>query len=551
MTDEPLIPLRMLNAYVYCPRLAYLEWVQGEWAESVDTLEGKWVHRRVDEGEGEGARLDWQGQEREVRSVSLSSPSLGLVGRIDLVELAEGVAVPVEYKKGRRPHTERRFWDPEGVQLCAQGMLLREHGFACSEGVIYFAGSRERVRVPFDERLEDLTHMMVAGIQAFTLPEARIPPPLEEDRKCVRCALAGICLPEEVNHLNNNREIRRVVPPREDAVPFYVQEPGARVRKNGGVLEVWRDGEKLAGVALEEIAQVVLLGPVEISTPAMHELFRRGIPVSYHTGSGWFLGYTAGVGHKNVEIRTAQYEMSFDPSRCLALGKTLVQAKIANSRTLLRRNARGTEGVARALGELAQCRQHCASAQHMGMLLGYEGAAAGIYFRNFPTMFADSVRERFAFDFAGRQRRPPPDPVNVMLSFGYAMLTREWTVALTVAGLDPYRGFYHQPRFGRPSLALDMMEPFRPLIADSTVIMALNNGEIKEGDFLRTSFGCSFTPSGKKAFIRCFERRMAQEITHPVFGYKVSYRTLLQVQARLLGRYLLGEIGEYPAITPR
>jgi CRISPR-associated protein Cas1 len=159
--------------------------------------------------------------------------------------------------------------------------------------------------------------------------------------------------------------------------------------------------------------------------------------------------------------------------------------------------------------------------------------------------------ESWQFDFVSRNRRPPKDPVNAMLSFAYAMLVREWSVALSAVGLDPYRGFYHQPRFGRPALALDMMEPFRPLVADSVVITVINNGEVQSGDFIHAAGSCNLTDKGRKAFIHAFERRMQQEVTHPIFKYRISYRRLLEVQARLLVRYLSGEIREYPCFMTR
>jgi CRISPR-associated endonuclease Cas1 len=159
--------------------------------------------------------------------------------------------------------------------------------------------------------------------------------------------------------------------------------------------------------------------------------------------------------------------------------------------------------------------------------------------------------EALRFDFKGRNRRPPRDPVNAMLSLAYAMLAREWTATVQAVGLDPYLGFFHQPRYGRPALALDLMEEFRPLIADSVVLTAINNGEVRVVDFLERMGAVAFTPEGRRRFIETYERRMGQEITHPVFGYQISYRRVLEVQARLLGRYLVGEIPEYPAFTTR
>jgi len=141
--------------------------------------------------------------------------------------------------------------------------------------------------------------------------------------------------------------------------------------------------------------------------------------------------------------------------------------------------------------------------------------------------------------------------VNAMLSFAYAMLTREWTTTLQAVGFDPFLGFYHQPRYGRPALALDLMEEFRPLIADSVVLTAVNNGEVKPEDFIRAMGSVSLTAAGRTRFIQAYERRMSQEITHPIFGYKISYRRVLEVQARLLGRHIMGELPEYPSFMTR
>jgi CRISPR-associated endonuclease Cas1 len=155
------------------------------------------------------------------------------------------------------------------------------------------------------------------------------------------------------------------------------------------------------------------------------------------------------------------------------------------------------------------------------------------------------------FDFTTRNRRPPTDPVNALLSYAYTLLVRSWTVALTAVGFDAYRGFYHQPRYGRPALALDMMEPFRPLIADSSVLQAINNGEVRPSDFIGAAGSVALTDDGRKRFIGAFERRLSHEITHPLFGYKLSYRRLLELQARLLSRHLLGELAEFPNFTTR
>lgn len=180
----------------------------------------------------------------------------------------------------------------------------------------------------------------------------------------------------------------------------------------------------------------------------------------------------------------------------------------------------------------------------------WKGAAANRYFQNFQNMLREAPDD-LGFDFSTRNRRPPKDPVNALLSFAYAMLTREWTMALSSVGLDPYRGFYHQPRFGRPALALDMMEPFRPLVADSVVLTVINNGEIRPEDFISAAGGCNLKDAGRKKFIQAFERRLQQEITHPIFKYRINYRQLFEVQSRLLVRWLGDEIPTYPVFMTR
>ena len=188
----------------------------------------------------------------------------------------------------------------------------------------------------------------------------------------------------------------------------------------------------------------------------------------------------------------------------------------------------------------------------MDTLLGVEGAAAAIYFQRLPGMLRNEGQDPAAsFRMENRNRRPPTDPINAMLSFGYAVLTRTFVNTLTAVGFDAHRGFFHQPRYGRPALALDMMEPFRPLIVDSAVIMAVNNGEVQQTDFVQEPMGTSLSDGGRRRFIAALERRLAQEVTHPIFGYRLEYRRLLEIQSRLLARFLLGEISDYPNFITR
>ena len=549
--NAPLIPARILNEYVYCPRLAYLEWVQKEWEDSSDTVQGRHVHRRVDKQGGSLPEPDEKAEElRIARSVELSSKRLNLIAKIDLVESADGKVTPVDYKRGKRPHVARRAYDPERVQLCAQGLLLREHGYECSEGILYFAGSRERVRVVFDEELLELTHQSIENLGAV-VGAGRIPPPLEDSPKCPRCSLVGVCLPDEVNLLRMTSENVRPLSVRHArALPVYVQSHRGKIAKKGERLAITKDDDETVYARIAETSQLVVMGNVYITTPTLHELMRRNIPVTWQSYGGWFLGHTVGAGHANVEVRTAQYKGSFEDQVCLRLARGWVQAKIRNSRTLLRRNWRRDDDVKLVLTDLKRLADKAGRARGLNSLLGVEGAAAARYFQHFTGMLKQSS-DTDLFEMNNRNRRPPTDPVNALLSFGYAILTRTWVVVLSATGFDPYRGFYHQPRYGRPALALDMMEPFRPLIVESAVVTAINNGEIRPTDFVRRATGVNLSNAGRKRFIATVERRLSQEVTHPLFGYRVEYRRLLEIQSRLLGRFLLGETPDYPNFTTR
>lgn len=185
-------------------------------------------------------------------------------------------------------------------------------------------------------------------------------------------------------------------------------------------------------------------------------------------------------------------------------------------------------------------------------LLGFEGTAARLYFSKFTTMVAEGAKvDVLAFDSNGRARRPPPDPLNTLLSFTYALLVKDLTVTLHSVGLDPYWGFLHRPRFGRPALALDLAEEFRPLVAESVVLQVLNNGEVRESSFLTRAGGCQLEAEGRKAVLRAYERRLDHEITHPHFGYRVNYRRAMEVQARMLAAHLLGELPDYTPFVTR
>lgn len=570
------IALDLLHQYAYCPRRMHLMHVDGRMAHNAYTEEGAWIHRRVDAADDPLPTAGGDEPPAVIRSVSLGSERLGLSAKLDLCELSPGepqppgegnglfppapaatapTAIPVETKRGSVPDNPERSWEPERVQLMAQGLLLREHGWACDHGVLYFAKSRTRVSIAFTADLEARTLALLDQAHIAARSEI-LPPPLNDSPKCYGCSLNSICMPDETLALQavppdpTAPQVRRLYPARDEAQPLYVQEQGAYIGKKGeGIYVRSRTGATLAEVRLIDLSQLVVCGGVGISTQALHLLCEAGVAVTHLSHGHWFYGITAGFALKNAYDRAAQFRCAAEPARCLAIARAFVQAKCQNQRTLLRRNAE-PEPTAALLGLQHAC-DAAGRAQELGELLGIEGGGAAHYFGAFPTMLRPKDGPAPSFDMAGRNRRPPKDPVNAMLSFAYAILAKECTVACAGVGLDPFWGFYHQPRHGRPALALDLMEEFRPLIADSAVVNAINTGMVAPGMFVNGAGACQMAPEGRKALIRAIELRLDQLATHPVFDYRCSWRSLIRLQAQLLARWLRGDIPAYQGITTR
>jgi CRISPR-associated protein Cas1 len=547
IVSDDLLPARMINEFVYCPRLFHLEYVQARFEHNDDTRLGQVVHKRVDREAGAFA-APGDATVRIARSITLSSDRLGVIAKLDVVEGDDGDVTPVDYKKGS-PQPDGTPWPSDEVQVCLQAMVLRENGYHCDRGELYYASTRERVGV-------DITQDRVERILAI-VAEARvaasstvIPLPLVNSPKCVRCSLVGLCLPDETNAMLARHEEppRRLVPRDKDQRPVYVTEPGAFVGVRSERLEVSKDKEKLASFRMIDVAQLVVFGRVQVSTQALHECFARDIPILWMSSGGWLLGFATGQSARYVELRRRQTAAHAQGGNGLA--QRMIAGKIANCRVLLRRNARSNvTDVVATLDRLADAARTC---DGFASLLGIEGTAARLYFEALPQMLAESAGA-FGDEFAagGRNRRPPKDPVNALLSFCYAMLVKDVVATTIGVGLDPHLGVFHRSRHGRPSLALDLAEEFRPLIADSTVIGVLNNGEIGPNHFVRRGGAVALTADGRRTVLRAYERRLDTEIRHPLFGYRISYRRVIDLQARLLAAVLVGELPEYIPMTTR
>ncbi len=680
LVEVPLVPSSVVLEVLYCERAVHIAWVQGEWDENEYTRDGAWVHRKVDKPRPLKRPKHLRSKEEapaapaeperpyQARSVWLSSTRLGITAKTDVVFVDGGSVVPIEYKRGRQPSVPEGALLEHRAQLCCQVLLLREQGYTCDHGEIYYAEDKRRVVIAITDELIAITHAAIARAREIYF-EPKPPPPLYNSSKCRGCSLVGICLPDETNHLgalepaviparakslplapsappapsevngtdqrppsaptaplnapsevnitdqpapsappapsevngtdqrppsaptaplNAPSEVnitdqpapsapsaptpppttsspeyaaltpqdiaagaalRRLHPARDDKAPLLVQEHGARVGLDGELLKITSREGAVSTARLPNTSHVALYGNAQISTQAVVELLRRGIPVCYFSTGGYYLGRTLAHDSNQVSLRVTQYDVLRDDARCLELAAGIVSSKIANCRTLVRRNAVGD--IAVLLRELKILSRKALRASSQEELLGLEGTAARTYFSALPSVVRPPDGSTPAFDWSGRNRRPPTDPINAMLSLCYTMLTKDFTLALQTAGLDAMFGFYHQVRFGRPSLALDLMEEFRPIVADSIVIKAINTGEISATDFIHQAGSCTLTQAGRRRLLGAYERRLGEEVTHPTFGYRISYRRVLEVQARLFARVISGELASYPAFRTR
>lgn len=562
-----LIPVRALNQVTYCERLYYLQYVDCVMPTNEHVEAGLFDHRRVDALELANKTRTQRGTATS-RGVALSSETLGITGVLDVIEEKDGEQYPVETKHGSAPHDDNgrpTVWDNDAIQLCAQALLMEEaFGKPVPRGFQYYAGSRERVELKFTDELRQQTHDAIARCRQLAVLDAPPPPlPTEQRHRCFGCSLAPVCLPEETlyqlgfpsteENEKSHPALTRVIPQSDDGAVLYLQEPGSFVGKRSEHLVVKKDGQELARIPMHAVRQVVVMGNVQMSTQALETLAANEIGVSYVTGHGRFVGAFVAAPAKNVSLREAQFRRFADPAVCLELAKDVVRAKLTNQRTLLMRSLRGDdargsdEPAARDLWSLLRGLDDVTS---MESLLGTEGQGAALYFSQFGRFLKQPPGGK-GFDFTSRNRRPPRDPVNALLSFAYAMLAKDCFAAVCTVGFDPYKGFFHQGRHGKPSLALDLMEEFRSVIADSVVLTLINNEMLRGEDFIIWRDACQLTESGRKAFFAAYEQRKATVVTHPVYGYRMSYARMLEVQARMLAAFVRGSIPSYNGFTVR
>lgn len=322
---------------------------------------------------------------------------------------------------------------------------------------------------------------------------------------------------------------------------LYLLTPGLSVHRDGLALRIEHEKQLKLSLPVHNCESVFVFGPeIYLSPAAMRLCWEHGASVCFFTDWGRLEARVEGVPQGSVLLRRAQHASASDPGRAAALARSIVAGKIHNTRWLVARSARdaGNESDATALRSvtdaLAYILPELERASDLDVIRGCEGRAAAVHFSEFARHLRTGVREKFPVD--GRNRRPPRDAVNCLLSFLYALLRHDCVSALTAVGLDPFVGYLHADRAGRESLALDLMEEFRPW-AERLALTLLNRAELKPGDFVARDGGAvELGEKARKAIVAAYQQRKLEEISHPLFQQKVRHGQLPFIQARLLAR---------------
>jgi CRISPR-associated protein Cas1 len=426
------------------------------------------------------------------------------------------------------------------VQVILQAVALRDMGFKVSGQAVYFTTHKVRKFIP-DRPQEIFAAEQAVRATADLLESSAAPPPLEDDPRCKACSHVSICLPDE-RYLKPVR--RRIVVADPDTQVLHLTTPGTRASIKAGRVVVRHDDELVGTMPLERVQGVVVHGNVDISGALLRELLWRALPVVWCTSSGRVVGWASTASSPNGASRSRQHIASVQGN--VEMAKQFVVAKITNQGTMLRRLGEAPETVVK----IRRLAKKAVSAVSVNELLGLEGEAAALYFSRFSTMLKGSI-SGISSMFTGRSRRPSVDPINCALNFAYGLLLTDVLRAVVATGLDPHAGFLHSNSRNKPALALDLCEEFRAPVADSTIIWAFNNGELEASDFSTVLGATQLRPSGKKALITVYERRVSSEFIHPIFGYRVTWRRAMEVQARLVLGVIDGTQLSYKGICIR
>lgn len=563
---NPLLTVHSLHALAYCERLFFLEEVEQMKVADERVYAGRTLHVEIERDEDAD----------EVLTLKLESETYGLVGKVDCIRRRDGQIIPYEHKRGRSARGAdgaAATWGSDRIQIIAYCLLVEEHsGREITEGRVRYHADNQMVRVAIDEQARK---DFQAALQRAGHLQASIerPPVASNERLCVKCSLAPVCLPEEArlaatlapkengaandaaDFLTESEEISasgqaaasvktsseyqplRLFPAADDRRILHVLTNGAKVGRKGDRLEIWSpETEEKECYPVQEIGQVVIHGFAQITTQALRLCSERNLGVHWVGYGGRYMGaWSSGQG--SVQRRIRQYQALTNPDFCLALAKRLAEAKVRGQLSFLLRASREAgreiEDVKSSISNIRKLLSPLNRANNADSLRGYEGSIGAAYFKALPHLIKPEIGDAMRPD--GRNRRPPKDRCNALLSYGYALLLKDITNAILVVGLDPCLGFYHTPRSQAHPLALDLMELFRVSLVDLPVVASINRRQWDEDeDFTIAGRQVWLSDKGRKKFIGIYERRKADSWKHPVIGYSLSYSRLIELEVRLL-----------------
>jgi CRISP-associated protein Cas1 len=552
---EPrLLRVNALHALTYCKRLFYLEEVEELYTQDAAVYAGRTLHLDIEKAQGD-----------ELVQLVLESEELGLRGKVDALKTANGKIIPYEHKRGRcyrNDDDSPGAWESDRIQLLAYCMLIESAiSRDVSEGRIRYHGSNVTVTVPLDDTGRRQVREAIAEARRLQSTVER-PPIAENERLCKNCSLAPVCLPEEAriawrddaDALPLVKEPLRLFPPHDERKVLHIIDSTAKVGRSGGLLKVTIPDEPDESLPINQVGEIVIHGFGQITTQCLRACADLDVQVHYISSGGRYVGSFFGAKSFRVQRKIRQFKALVDQEFCVSLARNLVICRGDMQRQILMRLKRKdsekdpilqriTDRIQAILKLVPQCTS-------LDKLRGLEGAVAALYFKSFPNLISEELGPAFLFN--NRNRRPPKDRVNALLSYGYALLIKDVINAINVVGLEPAFGFYHQPRTAAPPLALDLMEIFRVLLVDIPVLNSLNRNQWEaDNDFVISKDHVWLSDEGKKKLVSVYERRKDDTWKHPVIGYSISYGRMLELEVRLLEKEWMNEGGLFAKVRLR
>ena len=540
------IRVSALHALAYCHRLYYLEEVEELYTQDAAVFAGRRLHAELEKKEEE----DWE-------DLFLTSEELGLRGRVDALRTRDGQTIPYEHKRGRCHRDENKqpqAWESDRLQILAYCYLIESAlGIKVTEGRIRYHADNVLVHVLFDDDGKKAVESAIALAQKLRTSIQR-PPVTENERLCTRCSLSPVCLPEEARLVHNREsEPLRLFPQDDEREILHILEPGTRVGRTGEQIKITRKDKPIEKIPAQQVGQLVLHSFSQISTQALHFCAYQGIGIHFVSGGGRYVG-SLDNRQGSIQRRIRQYGALSNPELCLSLAKKLVNCRGQGQRKFLMRARRSKKIKLSKLEHNIQQMQaiikQIPQITSIESLLGIEGKIAALYFAALPCILSADIPPQMRFD--GRNRRPPKDRFNALLSFGYSLLIKDVMNAILSVGLEPALGFYHQPRSQATPLALDLMEIFRVPLVDMPIVASISRQQwdVNE-DYEIRGEQVWLSETGRRKFVKLYEQRKQETWKHPVTKYSLTYRRLLELEVRLLEKEWMGEGGLFGQLIVR